>query len=79
MESGTALPPGHMNLVLLKSLIVEGIFWVMQTSSSWRSLPTRFGAWSKGLHYYRQWRGDGRWERILGVLQIQDVPISSSA
>ena len=60
-------------------LIVEGILWVMQTGSSWRSLPGRFGAWSKVLYYYRQWKGDGRWIRIQRALQIQEVPISSSA
>ncbi len=60
-------------------LIVEGILWVMRTGSSWRSLPVRFGAWSKVLYYYRQWKGDGRWIRIQRVLQIQEVPFSSSA
>jgi hypothetical protein len=60
-------------------LIVEGILWVMQTGSSWRSLPARFGAWSKVLYYYRQWKGDGRWARIQRDLQIQEVPLSSSA
>lgn len=60
-------------------LIVEGILWIVGTGSSWRSLPPRFGAWSKVLYYYRQWCGDGRWARILQLLQRQDVPISSSA
>jgi Putative transposase of IS4/5 family (DUF4096) len=60
-------------------LIVEGILWVMRTGSSWRRLPTRFGAWSKVLYYYRQWKGDGRWTRIQRALHIQEVPISSSA
>jgi len=60
-------------------LIVEGILWVMQTGSSWRSLPSHFGAWSKVLYYYRQWRENGRWARIWQILQIQEVPISSSA
>jgi putative transposase of IS4/5 family DUF4096 len=60
-------------------LIVEGILWVMQTGSSWRSLPTRFGAWSKVLYYYRQWKGDGRWTRIQQALHIQEVPLFSSA
>lgn len=60
-------------------LIIEGILWVMQTGSAWRSLPARFGAWSKVLYYYRQWKGDGRWTSIQRALQIQDVPLSSSA
>jgi hypothetical protein len=60
-------------------LIVDGILWVMRTGSSWRSLPARFGAWSKVLYYYRQWKGDGRWTRIQRALQTQEVPITSSA
>ena len=59
-------------------LIVEGILWVMQTGSSWRSLPARFGAWSKVLYYYRQWKEDGRWVHIQRTLQTQVVPLSSS-
>lgn len=59
--------------------IVEGILWLMRTGSSWRSLPARFGAWSQVLSYYRQWKGDGRWARIQQALQMQEVPIASSA
>lgn len=60
-------------------LIVEGILWIMRTGSAWRSLPTRFGAWSKVLYYYRQWKADGRWVRVLQDLQGQEVPLCSSA
>jgi Putative transposase of IS4/5 family (DUF4096) len=60
-------------------LIVEGILWVMRTGSSWRRLPARFGAWSKVLYYYRQWKEDGRWMRIQRALQTLEVPITSSA
>ena len=60
-------------------LIVEGILWVMRTGSAWRSLPTRFGAWSKVLYYYRQWKGDGRWIQVQQALQSQEVPLCSSA
>lgn len=60
-------------------LIVEGILWIMRTGSPWRSLPTRFGAWSKVLYYYRQWKRDGRWVRVLQALQSQEVPLCSSA
>lgn len=60
-------------------LIIEGILWMMRTGSAWRSLPTRFGAWSKVLYYYRQWKADGRWARVLQALQGQEVPFCSSA
>lgn len=60
-------------------LIVAGILWIMRTGSAWRSLPTRFGAWSKVLYYYRLWKGDGRWARVLQALQGQEVPLCPSA
>jgi transposase len=72
-------PPQTSRPAVDHRLIVEGILWIMRTSSSWRSLPPRFGAWSKVLYYYRQWCENGRWARILQLLQIQEVPISSSA
>ena len=60
-------------------LIVEGILWVIRTGSSWRDLPERFGPWSTVASRYRTWRKEGRWERILQVLQCPTVPLTSSA
>ena len=60
-------------------LIVEGILWVIRTGSSWRDLPERFGPWSTVASRYRTWRKEGRWARILQVLQCPAVPITSSA
>jgi Putative transposase of IS4/5 family (DUF4096) len=75
------LPPRHAprRSEVDYRLVVEGILWMMHSGSSWRSLPPRFGAWSKVLYYYRQWREDGRWARIQRALQIQEVPLASSA
>ncbi len=60
-------------------LIVEGILWVMRTGSSWRDLPARFGPWQTVASRYQRWRKEGRWARILQVLQPPEVPITSSA
>jgi transposase len=60
-------------------LIVEGILWLMRAGSPWRTLPTRFGAWSKVLYYYRQWKADGRWAHVQQALQGQEVLLCSSA
>ena len=59
--------------------IVEGILWVMQTGSAWRDLPQRFGPWQTVVSRYQRWRKEGRWARILQVLQRPEVPILSSA
>jgi hypothetical protein len=60
-------------------LIVEGILWVMRTGSAWRDLPQRFGAWQTVVSRYQRWRKEGRWARMLQVLQRAEVPITSSA
>jgi hypothetical protein len=60
-------------------LIVEGILWIMRTGSAWRELPERFGPWQTVVSRYQRWRKEGRWARILQVLQRAEVPITSSA
>jgi len=60
-------------------LIVEGILWIMQTGSAWRDLPERFGPWQTVASRYQLWRKEGRWTRILQVLQRPEAPIFSSA
>ena len=59
--------------------IIEGIVWVIQTSSSWREVPACFGPWSHVAEHYYRWRKAGKWARILQIVQEQAVPISSSA
>ena len=61
-------------------LIVEGILWIMRTGSVWRELPARFGPWQTVASRYQRWRKEGRWARMLQVLQQPaEVPITSSA
>lgn len=60
-------------------LIVEGMLWVVRTGSSWRELPERFGPWSTVSSRYQRWCKEGIWTRILQVLQVQEVPLFSSA
>jgi transposase len=60
-------------------LIVEGILWIMRTGSAWRALPERFGPWQTVASRYQRWRKEGRWARMLQVLQRAEVPITSSA
>jgi len=60
-------------------LIVEGIVWVIRTGSSWRNLPARFGPWQTVASRYQLWRKEGRWARILQILQQPAVPVTSSA
>jgi hypothetical protein len=59
--------------------IVEGIVWKIQTGSSWRKMPERFGPWSTLASRYRIWRKEGRWTRMLQVLQASEELFLSSA
>jgi len=59
--------------------IVEGILWKIQTGSSWREMPERFGPWSTLASRYRIWRKEGRWTRMLQVLQGSEELFLSSA
>lgn len=60
-------------------LVIEGMLWVVRTGSSWRELPERFGPWSTVSSRYQRWCKEGIWTRILQVLLVQEIPISSSA
>lgn len=60
-------------------LTVEGILWVMQTGSTWREIPERFGPWTTVVHRYSRWCKEGRWARIFQILQGQEIPLFSSA
>jgi hypothetical protein len=59
--------------------MVEAIVWIINTGSSWRELPERFGSWSSVAERYYRWCREGKWAPILLVLQEPDIPISSSA
>jgi hypothetical protein len=60
-------------------LILEGMLWVVRTSSSWRELPERFGPWSTVSSRYQRWVKEGLWARILQVLLPSEATYLSSA
>jgi transposase len=49
--------------------LLDAMLWVMQTGSTWRELPERFGPWLTVAERFYRWRKEGRWDRILQVLQ----------
>ena len=52
-------------------IVLGGIRWVVQTHSSWRDLPQRFGKWETVYKRYRLWRDTGLWQRLSAVLDIK--------
>ena len=44
--------------------VINGIFYVLTTGCSWRSLPHDLPNWSTVYGYYSRWSKDGTWEFI---------------
>ena len=52
--------------------VVDAILYVVRTGCAWRQLPADFPPWQTVYHYWRVWRREGRWERILAGLREQE-------
>jgi len=44
--------------------IINGIFYVLRTGCSWRSIPHDLPPWQSVYGYFRKWRISGLWERM---------------
>ena len=51
--------------------MLNGILWILRTGAPWRDLPERYGPWQTVYDYFRNWRADGTFDRILQRLQIR--------
>jgi putative transposase len=49
--------------------ILNGIFYVLRSGGAWRLLPHDYPAWSTVSHYFRIFRNEGVWERIVTTLR----------
>jgi transposase len=49
--------------------ILNGIFYVLRSGGAWRLLPHDYPAWSTVYHYFRIFRNEGVWERIVTTLR----------
>jgi putative transposase len=50
-------------------MILNSIFYVLQSGCAWRMLPKEMPPWQTVYHYFHLWRTDGTWERIHSVLR----------
>lgn len=48
--------------------VIDGIFWVLRSGSSWRDLPERYGPWQTCYDRFVRWRRDGTFARMLARL-----------
>jgi len=51
--------------------MLNGILWILRTGAPWRDLPERLGPWQTVYDYFRRWRQQGVFDRILEALQIR--------
>jgi len=51
--------------------ILNGIFYEIRSGCAWRMLPHDLPPWQTVYHYFRQWKGDGTWERMNQELRTK--------
>ena len=49
--------------------ILDAIFYVIRGGCAWRLLPHDFPPWGTVYYWFRRWRLDGLWQRILVALR----------
>ena len=52
--------------------IVDALAYWLRAGCAWRLLPHDLPPWQTVYHYWRTWRLEGRWERILAVLRERE-------
>ena len=51
--------------------VLNGVFYELRGGCAWRMLPHDLPPWQTVYHYFRQWKGDGTWERMNQTLRIR--------
>ena len=51
--------------------IVNGILYVLRSGCGWRHLPHDLPAWGTVYYYFRRWRREGVWDRMLAALRMR--------
>jgi len=51
--------------------VFNGIFYVLRSGCAWRMLPHDLPPYKTVYHYFRQWKGDGTWERMNQELRAK--------
>ena len=65
-----AKPGGRPRSVDLRE-VLNAIFYVVKGGVPWRMLPHDLPPWGTAHYYYRRWRLDGTWAKILEVLRTR--------
>ena len=65
-SGGPGRPPCAMRRML------NGILYLNKTGCQWRLVPKEFGHWSTIYSYFKRWRRDGVWARVMEVLRQEE-------
>lgn len=65
-----AKPGGRPREVDMRE-ILNGLLYLLRTGCAWRMIPHDLPPWQTLYEYFAQWRDDGTWERLNGVLRVQ--------
>ena len=49
--------------------MLNGILYLNKTGCQWRLVPKEFGHWSTIYGYFKRWRRDGVWARVMETLR----------
>ena len=49
-------------------MFVEGVLWIVRTSSPWRDLPAVFGKWNSVFQRFGRWSKAGVWWSLFRAL-----------
>lgn len=49
--------------------VINGLFYLTKTGCHWRMMPKEFGQWNTIYGYFRRWRQQGVWARVMATLR----------
>lgn len=53
--------------------VMDGILWILRTSSPWRDFPEEFGKWKTVWRLFDQWNNDGTLDAALDRLRASQI------
>lgn len=49
--------------------VINGILYLLKSGCQWRMLPREFGKWTTIYGYFKRWRHDGVWAKVMEALR----------
>jgi transposase len=56
----------------LRRELINAMLYVLRSGEAWRLLPHDLPPWQTVYHYFRGWRIDGTWDRLMTALRERD-------